>query len=444
MTRSSDLYGREPHPSWVGAGSSQFGIGSVTTVHQLASRRLRRTALVAMVFATTPVVAEPPKRPIRLPGVQASQPNPTPPATTPTRIGAPVVEAIPGSLLSTQQVKARAAAMKTAPIISTSDATTKRWLPTTTANASFDHARRKLSDASRSYEVGAWLSAESDAWEALRHAAEGIDLAAQARGTRVDAAQTATAKLRVARRAIIEARDFSRWTIPQDTTAISRTIRSHSTTVLRDVELTGVTATAASACYLDAARVALASLASRSVEAAQAMDLLAATFLTRNEPKQLPSPTALCLRRAALQGQPQNASLAFQLGSHLASVGLLDEAEWALQHSLSIVPDPATASALATVRRSNGNAESAEQILTALRMQTPASPAKAAPKVPLITQLSPEQFAAVSPQVMNGIPEPQQPAARVASVPLATESAPSEPKKPGAIRRFFGSLKSVW
>ncbi len=113
-----------------------------------------------------------------------------------------------------------------------------------------------------------------------------------------------------------------------DSYSMRRMIMSHQTAVLDSQPIDTLTATDAIDRYLDEARVRLAGIAAKSVEAAQAMDLLAAIYLGRADARTLPSSTALCLRRAALQGQPANASLAMRLGMHLADLGLYQEARW--------------------------------------------------------------------------------------------------------------------
>ncbi len=59
----------------------------------------------------------------------------------------------------------------------------------------------------REFEVGAWLSAETSAWDAVRWAAESVDLAARDKGQ--SDTPTSLRDLQVARDAIREARDFS-------------------------------------------------------------------------------------------------------------------------------------------------------------------------------------------------------------------------------------------
>ena len=278
-----------------------------------------------------------------------------------------------------------------------------RWLRSSSSSANAEVSRRLIEQANREYQVGAWLSAESTAWEALRLAAEGIDLSdresAKAQlGARVN---HASESLQIARTAIREARDFGGVYGPIDAVAMKRMALSHTTDVLDHVATEGLTATDASDRYLDEARVALSGIATRSVEAAQSMDLLAAILMGQADARKLPSSTALCLRRAALQGQPKNASLASRLGMHLADVGLLEEARWALEHSLAMEHDPMTAEALVAVLRRTGQSDRAAHMLASIQNHAQASKLNQ-PRLPEITELTPAEFASISKPVMAG------------------------------------------
>lgn len=413
-------------------------------------RRLLRAGvlgagLLVSLLQSVPAAAQSPEQPTRLPPVgqtdrqtQADTNNPAP-SNDVTQAASSQVP-----LISGDEARARVAALKTAtvPHPQPNKTASRRWLRTTTADARLELARRLLAEGSRNYDVRAWLSAEANAWEAMQLAAEATDIARRALGVKVSPEETDIAMLHVARKAITEARDFARWSNPADPQAVARIARSHATKILHSEMTEGMTATDASDRYLDTARVNLARLAAASVEAAQAMDLLAATLLTRNEVKQLPASTALCLRRAAFQGQPNNADLAYRLGSQLAKTGLYREAEWALQHSLSVQPNPATAAALATVLRRSGQTAEAEQVLMAYRYPAPPATSVNAPRIPQITQLSPDQFATISPSLLPNQTSPNGETARIANLPVETQTTQED--NPGVIRSFFGSFRSVW
>ncbi len=353
-----------------------------------------------------------------------------------------------------------------------------RWLRSSTSSASAEVARRMIAQATREYGVGASLSAETSAWTAIRWAAESVDLAQRENGTAVssDAGASALDRLQRARQAIREARDFSGIYGSVDARAITRMAKSHLTDVLDDQPTQGLSATDAADRYLDDARVQLAPIAAQSVEAAQAMDLLAAIYLRRADARTLPSSTALCLRRAALQGQPGNASLASRLGMHLADVGLVEEARWALEHSLSLEADPATADALVKVLRRSGQGDDAARLIVSMQNLAPANsmtqadpprPQKSRIKIPEITQLSPADFAALSKPVMQtssqtntvdaslvsakkkviSVPAIHKASAETGSVNSVASEEEIEDEaadKPGALRRLMNSFKRIW
>ncbi len=95
---------------------------------------------------------------------------------------------------------------------------------------------------------------------------------------------------------------------------------------------------------------------------------------------------------------------------HLADVGLIDEARWALEHSMSLQADPKTADALVKVLRRSGHGDDAAHLIATMQ-QRPAEnsstfanstqPQNQQIKIPQITQLSPADFAALSKPVMQ-------------------------------------------
>ncbi|WP_430451993.1 hypothetical protein [Rhodopirellula europaea] len=257
------------------------------------------------------------------------------------------------------------------------------FLATQTAKSKLDQAWKHFQQAEVEYSSAAYASAETSAWQTLHLAAEAIDLhdqhtrsrSAIESGQAVAAApsRSAVRRLQAGRDALNEAQDFVGPYATDDPESIARLARSHRTPVVRQglprrgraaapshpnyqsapkdelgwytemlVESTDggtqtiPTATEAIDRYLDLARMELSEVAAQSLLAAQAMDLLAAIRLGRSEVTQLPGPSAICLRRAAVQGQSNNPDLVAKLGFHLADVGLIEEATWALQHSLTL------------------------------------------------------------------------------------------------------------
>ena len=289
-----------------------------------------------------------------------------------------------------------------------------RWLQSITTDSCSKRAAKLLDDAFREYTVAAWASAEASAWDALELIATGVDVADR-RTSSSQQTPDATARLEQARTAMREARDFALRSGPMDRDQMAAFISSHQTPVLHNGFPMGITPAEAADRYLDYARLKLSSLAATQVQAAQAMDLIAAINLGRQDQDRMPTETALCLRRAALQGQPSNASLASKLGMQLADMGLDDEAAWTLQHAMNLAPNNEIASSLATVMERRGDRNQAMQLIAGIRKSMPVDPN--ASRVPDVIHLSPQQFASISPAHNVG-PQPA-----IGTVPSQTASA---------------------
>ncbi len=267
-----------------------------------------------------------------------------------------------------------------------------------TADTCGRRAAEHLDDAYREYSVGAWASAEASAWKAMERIAIGLDVAAER--TKTSALPSAAVALRDGRRALREARDFVTAGAVIDAARMEAIAASHQTPVLHGEAPIGCTAADAVDRYLDYARRRLTPLARRHIRAAQAMDLIAAITLGRNDSDRLPEETALCLRRAALFGQPSNPSLAAQLGKQLAAMGLVDEAERTLRHALSLQASEETAAALAAVLNQRRETGAAARLVE--RLDAPSPEASRRPRTPEVIELSPSDFAAISPPLNTG------------------------------------------
>ncbi|WP_442505540.1 tetratricopeptide repeat protein [Novipirellula sp. SH528] len=352
-------------------------------------------------------------------------------------------------------------------------------LPYTTSMESQLKCRQLLDQAAHEYRVKAWLSAETSTWAALTHAVEGVQIATREAANNTDERHDPLVDLQRARTALTEVRDFAEQSTSAHQIDMETIVRSHRTKVLRNVDLDGITSTRAIEAYLDDARQTLANLASESVQAAEAMDLLAAIYLTRDDKRTLPSSTSLCLRRAALQGQPENANLASNLGMQLARVGMLTEAQRVLQHSVSLRNDPATQVALAGVLQQLGQFEAAAKVK--VELQATSYPTTEFPKgirIPEVIQLSPAEFAAVSNSVMQTPAGSQRAASQVPAIAASvkqnrvthTPTGPGHPNTvytdmsasgspavpsmddvegnsepaPSAFRRTWNSVRNLW
>lgn len=197
--------------------------------------------------------------------------------------------------------------------------------------------QKQLRIAYRDMNRFALASAEASAWLALQAFADAADGLAAGGSTPVQRSvhpsgqasgqasnqQTFRSRVEAAKLAMSEARDFSPL-MSADPELVAVRRRSHQT-----VLPAGVAAMSQSRLvdlYLDVARRQLVELASVSVDAAESMDVLASIILERDRPGSLAVATSLCFRRAALAGQPTNASLAYVLANQLNAAGLAEEA----------------------------------------------------------------------------------------------------------------------
>lgn len=283
------------------------------------------------------------------------------------------------------------------------------WLPSTTTVASSAKALEKLERAKVDYYSKAWFSAEQSAWESIAFFSQSIDL----RNHQSRAAE----QYRAAKNAILEARDFAGSYAATDPAFIVRLAKSHQTDLITEADIDGLTAPQAADRYLDFARRNLAPLAAADAQCAEAIDFLAAIYLKRGKAANLAGETALCLRRAALQGQPSNANLAARLGVQLADIGLVDEAAWAMQHSLNLKPDPVLAARLQRLTESSMSTTTQNDIGARTPRFDDFGPSQTKPvPTPVITQLSPSEFASVSKPLM------QTPSSHLSGVQLAGEN----------------------
>lgn len=310
------------------------------------------------------------------------------------------------------------------------------YLTSQTAQSQIDAASELFQQASLEYQCGAFASAETSAWDALEKAAQAIDLAATSSDGRAPGAprrRSAAERLHLGRRAIVEAQDFVGPFAQDNRRAIARLARSHETPVVRETLPPMRASYSAEARarlgrslqsshrpddfptvseaidrYLDFARTNFSGIASESLLAAQTMDLLAAIRMGRAEPEQLPGPTAVCLRRAAVQGQSNNPDLVAKLGHQLADIGLVDEARWALGHSLKLQHNPVHAARLARLQNVPRQAPASQYGSSILAATRPRPRANQEPKhAPEVTNISPQQFAAISHSVIPGSPNSQ-------------------------------------
>lgn len=282
------------------------------------------------------------------------------------------------------------------------------YLASQTSQSESEIAVRLFQQAQLEYDCAAYASAETSAWQSLAKSAQAMDLANAARYSSPNDS-LANQQLHRGYRAIVEACGFVASYAQNDPIAIARLARSHETPVVREslppinASHAGYPASEAIDRYLDYARTQFVELSAGSLLAAQTLDLLAAIRLGRNQLDQLPGPTAVCLRRAAVQGQSNNPDLAAKLGYHLADIGLVDEARWALSHCLTLQPNspnaPLIAARLASLQRNTGRqniTDNGQSIVAVTNSRHVAH----SNREPDVITMSPEQFASISTSVL--------------------------------------------
>ena len=386
---------------------------NMVTQNRNHSNKMRRFALLAAILSCPACAVDvdgqelvapagskvpAPKRIRRLPPVPSQQPpdflNEPVPAVSPT-LGMPKAPSTPSVDEQFAQWEAAVMGEVLETATPTRSVSPRPWLRSITTDSCSSRALARLDEASREYSVGAWASAEASGWEALEQIARGIDIADRQTAASSAIRPTAALDLGQARVALREARDFIALSGSMDQSRIETIVASHQTPVFREGVPNGISDTVAADRYLDFARQKLTGLARASVHAARAMDLIAAVRLGRDQANQLPMETALCLRRAAFSGQPANGSLASRLGMQLADMGLDTEAKRTLSHASTIEPSREVSIALANVMARSGHREEATQLIAGIRQNM--SPVPSAKRVPQVLELTPEQFAAISP-----------------------------------------------
>lgn len=293
------------------------------------------------------------------------------------------------------------------------------------------NALEQLHRAMEAYRKRSWRAAEEASWTSLELTARAVDLE-HGKGPVSDTDPgLLTTSVHQAKTAIKESHDFANLISSKaDATLIGQLMRSHKTRI-QGLEPGKTSAARAVDLYLDSARRQLGEVASYSVEAAESLDLLASIYLRRDQPRELPAPTAVCMLRAALQGQPGNASLAVRLAQHLASAGLADEAARTYEHALSIEPLPETAASLVALLDRNGETRRAD------RWRGLAS--DSSPKPSAGGRQTSRTRVAVRPET---------PAVRAAAAgvtpPAALETAKPESQSKNPLKRISDSFRKFW
>ncbi|MGV3484098.1 MAG: hypothetical protein ACO1RT_06755 [Planctomycetaceae bacterium] len=286
-------------------------------------------------------------------------------------------------------------------------------------------AADKLDEAAARLIHEASYSATQAATEALRLIAQASDAA---RGD-----NRCSTELMSATVAIREAEDFVGRYGLVDSTAISRMVRSHETTVLKDANLSSLTGLMAADAYLDSARRSLSTIASQDPLAASAIGLLAKSYRQRADESPLGLATSVHLMRAAVWASPDDAGLVGELASVLQQAKLDHEANQVLASLPARRPlhDPADF---------QGDGETVIAVVSGTQIDRAASAGKQPVRV---EQLSPAAFATVSRAEAGPTGSPAAPSATASPAGVANDSLPPADGE-SAISRSFKSMTRMW
>jgi hypothetical protein len=249
-----------------------------------------------------------------------------------------------------------------------------------------------IAEAQLKLDIRAYLSAEEKAKKALEIIAQSID-------TREQSA-VATRDLTIALTAIREAEDFVGKYGLVDGATITRMVRSHSTEVLKPYDTSNLNGLAAADVYLDWSRKCITPLVVADPLAADAIRILAQSHRLRDDGTPFGIATSVHLIRAAAEGAPTNQQVQVDYETTLKIAGL--SGAYSVEHDRNVVRsnyvDPmvslASTSANAYQNRSTppGNSWQGQQ-----------------KRDIQVLEVSPEQFAAISPTTSgpSGTPHAQ-------------------------------------
>jgi hypothetical protein len=245
-----------------------------------------------------------------------------------------------------------------------------------------------------------------------------------------------------------------------DAEGIARMVASHETMVLKDRDLSSLTAHAAADSYLDHARINLMQAVNGHPQGARLLMLLANSERARSSDKSnIADAIAITCLRAAVGSNSKDPLLASELGYHTMRAGLLGEAKWALERSLATQPSVSAMQNLIETHRLAGNVDRARQLAASLPNQGTQT------KQPsmLVTAVPSSTFAKISPPVQpvgtRGA-QPYQSTPALAQQPISVgrqaaqgfsnspspqPSQPSVPNtEPSVLDRMAGAIKGVW
>ncbi|HBJ37453.1 MAG TPA: hypothetical protein DDZ51_22400 [Planctomycetaceae bacterium] len=281
-------------------------------------------------------------------------------------------------------------------------------------------AMELIAQAELKLDIRAYLSAEEKAKKALELIAQSIDSREQS--------ALATRDLMIALTAIREAEDFVGKYGMVDGESITRMVRSHSTEVLKPYDVSKLNGLAAADVYLDWSRRCLMPLAVADPLAADAIRILAKSHRLRDDGTPYGIATSVHLIRAAAEGSPNNRQVRIDYETTLHVAGLTGDSMVAQVGKTD--PRQYAGTTVSTVS-ARSPARPEHSIASANVDKGPPS------RDVKIVEVTPEQFAAISPATsgppgLTGSPQAQSIATsrQNASRSLAQNNQPSATYRP--------------
>ncbi|TWU56753.1 hypothetical protein Poly51_26700 [Rubripirellula tenax] len=268
------------------------------------------------------------------------------------------------------------------PPVTSTDQETTSVSPTAMihANRLRELSHRSLQAAKDCLQRGALHSARKYATESLRQTIDMQDIR--------DGGNRHARHLDLALSAIRESDDFCGRFGHVDSESLQRMVSVHETDVLKEHDLSNVSAMRASEAYLSVAKDNLVAAAGDSSDACDAMVLLG--ILEKQLQDKNPThagAVAITLQHAASEIAPNSALARQELGVTFLEQGLVPQAAFALSQSIQLRPSRVSYTRLLDASRRMGDAETSGQCLQALN--DPSLPSGIAVKT-----LTPEDFAA--------------------------------------------------
>lgn len=248
-----------------------------------------------------------------------------------------------------------------------------------------EDARQSLEAAHRSLKSDAVFTAEKSALDALRSVVNVNDMELDS--------DWCSQQLEIGLQALREAEDFNGKYGPVDAESLARMVYSHETTVLKDVDLSGVTGIEATEQYLQQARVSLFDAAGGVPEAGQALMLLARAQREEAGATEHNASVALAMQLVAVELLRADAGVWRQLAQTQLDQGLAVDAVRSAGQSLQIEESFEAYDVMRLAAERLGDQGLIQHCLASMQKRTQPQPSMAVRVVPV------NQFAATSTRI---------------------------------------------